>query len=45
MAIEIGVLIAFQSLAKLYGVGFEIVMIRVGGHILSIFSNPTHSAC
>jgi hypothetical protein len=45
MAIEMGVLIVLQSVAKLNGVGVEIAKIQVGGHGLSSFSNQPHSAC
>ena len=40
MAIELGVLIVVQSVAKLYGVGVEVAKIQLGGLVLSSFSNP-----
>lgn len=45
IAIELGVLIVDQSLAKIYGDGVEIAKIQVSGHVLSSFSNQTFSAC
>ena len=45
MAIERGVLIVVQSVAKLNGLGVEVAKIQVGGHIvLSSFSNQTNQA-
>jgi hypothetical protein len=45
MAIERGVLIVLQSVAKPNGDGIEIAKIKVDGHVLSSFSNQPHSAC
>jgi hypothetical protein len=39
MAIELGVLIVVQSVAKRYGVGVEVAKIQLGGLVLSSFSN------
>ena len=45
MAIELGVLIVVQFVAKLYGIGVvEVAKIKVGGHVLSSFSNQTNQA-
>ena len=44
MAIELGILIVIQSVAKLYGVGVEIAKVKVGGHVLSSFSNQTNQS-
>jgi hypothetical protein len=39
MAIELGVLIVVQSVAKRYGDGVEVAKIQLGGLVLSSFSN------
>jgi len=44
MAIEKGILIVVQSLAKLHGVWVEIAKIKVGAHVFSGFSNQTNPA-